>query len=612
MPHPALPLAYTLLHKKNTFWFGCLKILLWFFLACSSPLNARTLPIQEIEILPANGHAQATPTALPHFIAQNQSGLLPVNWQIRLPSELLQEELPTLLLPQPIQGARFSLQGQVIFDLPRSTSAKLYNWYSPVLIQIPPHLLKAGQDNTLLVEQQGHLRGWFIAPMLAGSLQALRPLHDTYNFISQTLSTTINLLCSLLGLFLVIMGIRTRQKNYLYSGLTILTWSILYTLALINKLPAEHWFAWRLFVYFLTGWLIYFVTRFTFSIFDQKPAKLLRNSALILINMGWLSFALFGQRAEGILDIVWTGLVVCLYIVGSGWVIGRAMQRRDWQRITPIALHWLVTSCLAVHDYALQAGTLPLIVPTHTQELWQNLALQPIYLTHLALPAFAVMALWLLAKDLIQKTSEQLLHTQQLYEQRERIVSDIHDGVGSRINLLLWNLRSTPPEPDHIENELQRCMDELRFAINPRESGQATLHQALQQLCQRQQPACAASGITLQYEHTDQPIPPIATDTGLHLYKATQECLSNALRHSQAKYIVIRMHGTPQHICIDIEDNGQGIANWDNHTQSQRIKRDTALGLISLQSRMQARGGVCHIQSGPQGTHIRLALPTSH
>lgn len=591
-------------HGRRTLWL-CVLSILWLGWAC--PLRALTLPIHEIEISSEQG--PPTPTALPHFIHQAQSGLLAVNWQIRLPAELTQEELPALLLPQPIQGARFSLNGQLVFELPRSTVVQLYNWYSPILIQLPRHLLQPGQDHILLIEQQGHLRGWFVAPMLVGDLLTLRPLYETYTFISQTLSTTINLLCGLMGIFLVIMGIRTRQSNYRYSGLTILTWSLLFSLALISRIPAEHWFLWRMVVYLLTGWLIYFVTRFIFSIFDHSIPKTLRIGALLLVNAGWIVFALLGQSTEVLLDIVWTGLVVCLYIVGSGWVIMTALHRKDWQRIIPIGMHWIVTSCLAIHDYTLQSGSLPIVIPTQPKELWQNLILQPIYLTHLALPAFAVMALWLLAKDLVQKTGAQLLYEKQLYEQREHIVSDIHDGVGSRINLLLWSLRMQTPDIDHIEDELQRCTEELRFAINPRESGHETLHHALQQLIHRMQKACAASNIALQYECTGPTIAPVPSDIGLHLYKASQECLSNALRYSQASLIVLRLTCNPDEVQIVINDNGCGIAYWDNAMQQQTKRLGTSMGLRSLQNRIQSRGGRCIIHSSALGTKILLAVP---
>lgn len=276
--------------------------------------------------------------------------------------------------------------------------------------------------------------------------------------------------------------------------------------------------------------------------------------------------------------------------------------------VLPIAAHWLITSALAVHDYTLQAGWLPLNIPTAPTELWTSIALQPIYLTHLALPAFVIMAMWLLMQDHLQKNRNEIEHAHRLHAQRERIVRDIHDGVGSRINLLLWSLRSQQPSPSHIESELQRCMDELRFAINPTHAGYDTLHQSLSALCERLQAQCQKRGIVLQYIHHGQHAP-IDSNTGLQLYKAVQECLSNALRHSRANKITIEWTQHPGILALAICDNGQGIPGWDNATQKQNAPALTSLGLSSLQSRIRSQGGHLHIHSDVDGTAIQIKMP---
>ena len=81
-----------------------------------------------------------------------------------------------------------SIGEQVIHEFPGSDAQALRNWYRPILVSIPPHALHADRPVTVTVQQKGHLRGWFISPILAGELQALRPLYEHYTFISQTLA----------------------------------------------------------------------------------------------------------------------------------------------------------------------------------------------------------------------------------------------------------------------------------------------------------------------------------------------------------------------------------------------------------------------------------------
>lgn len=189
-------------------------------------------------------------------------------------------------------------------------------------------------------------------------------------------------------------------------------------------------------------------------------------------------------------------------------------------------------------------------------------------------------------------------------------MQDIHDGVGSRINLLLWGLRTHPPEPNAMESELQRCIDELRFAINPQKAGHETLHQALQGLVDRLQSRAGAQGIQLDYERLG-PAMPVPSELGLHLYKVAQECLSNALRHSQANKVTVRLTQTDDSLELRVQDNGKGIAGWDSHVQQQAAASATAMGLRSLHSRTQSRGGDLVILSGPEGTCIDVRFRRS-
>lgn len=585
-------------------WWAILGIgLLW-------PMATHAQPrvISEISLLsPGSG----TRVPLPYFVKQEHSGPGEKIWTFEIPSELGAALLPTLLLPQPIQGAQIRIGQQVIHEFPGSDAQALRNWYRPILVSIPSQALPTGQSVTVTVHQKGHLRGWFISPILAGELQVLRPLYEQYTFISQTLSTTINALSALAGVFLLYIGLRTHSRAYQYSGLGTLCWSVLFSLALASEIPTDLWYVWRLLVYAITGLLIYFISLFMLEIFQQPPAPPLRFALFLFLNLAWVLFAIGGRRVETMLDIAWTGLAICIYIATSAWAIAHALRSpRQQGMVLPIAAHWLITSVLAAHDYTLQAGWLPLNIPTAPTELWASIALQPIYLTHLALPAFVIMAMWLLVQDHLQKNRNEIEHAHRLHAQRERIVRDIHDGVGSRINLLLWSLRSQQSPPSHIESELQRCMDELRFAINPTHTGSDTLHQSLSTLCERLQEQCQQRGVVLQYIHHGQ-YAPISSDIGLQLYKAVQECLSNALRHSQARKISIEWTQHSESLELVIRDNGQGIPGWNNAEQIQNASAPTSLGLRSLQSRIRSKGGRLHIHSDMHGTAIQIEMPLS-
>lgn len=588
----------------------CSRVLRWLaaLIVCwaSVSVQAQILPVTSITLY-EGASIQGPEVLLPHFLRQPQSGLVVFDWRLKLPVAVHEARLPALLLPQPVQGATFWINDEIIYEIASSDEHSLRNWYRPVLISIPKHLLSSSQDTVIRVRQAGYLRGWFVAPMLAGDLADLRPWFDGYTLLSQTLSVTINMLSGLIGLFLLGIGWRTKARAYSYSGLATITWSLLFTLALINEVPTPHWFYWRLTLYLCTGWLIYFISLFMFEIFRQRLPERMRVAYFVYLNLGWLIFGVGGPKTEYALDFYWTGLAVCIYVGTTIWLIGKALQQSKISTLIPFFIHALGSSFFAFHDYILQAGWLPLTLSPQVQPLWTYVVLQPIYLTHLALPSFVIMALWMLAQDHLQKTREALEHERQLQQQREQMVADIHDGVGSRINLLLWGLRSLPPATEHIELELQRCMDELRFAINPIEAGHETLHKALGDLCKRLQNS--AEHLQIVYVRSGES-GVVSSDRGIQLYKAVQECLSNALRHSQATRIEIELVQTAIDVQVIVRDDGVGIPNWDEVMQSQTTRKLISMGLLGLKQRMQSKGGDAYIQSAPQqGTRVKCWIP---
>lgn len=553
---------------------------------------------------------EQTPSAvqLPHFLSQEHSGLMRAIWSVRLTTIVHQQQLPALLIPQPIQGLVVKVGQQTVYRLEPSSEVTLHNWYRPILIPLPTALFDSAIPPTVHIEQTGHLRGWYIAPLIQGELSELQAWHDRFWLLSNTLPSMVNGLSMLVGLFVVIIGWRTRSASYWYGGLTTVIWAILFSLALVSEWPAKGWFAWRFLLYLCTGNLIFCVMRFMLAIFRQALSPAVQWALFWSMQSGWILFGLMGRPIEATLDIVWTGIAVVLYGVSSTVVIWRGIQHAEWRKLLALGAHGALTIVLALHDYVLQAGTLNASDVKGLPLPWFGLLVQPIYLTHLALPVFVFVSLWLLAQDHLQHQVASARHHDELTQQRARIVGDIHDGVGARLNVMLWRMRTEPLASTQIQDELERSIEELRFAINPELAGGLTLSAALQNLCSRFARLGADVGLAVRLDDQTQELK-LRSDQGLHLYKAAHECVSNAMRHSGATCIVVRLSTLDHHLHLDIQDNGHGIPGWDAHTQRQAGARPTAMGLNSVHQRLASIGGRANIQSSDQGTWIALQLP---
>jgi signal transduction histidine kinase len=195
-------------------------------------------------------------------------------------------------------------------------------------------------------------------------------------------------------------------------------------------------------------------------------------------------------------------------------------------------------------------------------------------------------------------------------EQR-RIGQDLHDGLGQQltaIELMTHSIRSDLEEerPD-LAAQMRRLGGFLREAITQTRSlahgltafmlDASGLQTALADLAQR---TSAVAHVRCRF---DCPTPvefeegPVAG----HLYRIAQEAVSNALKHAEAREIVIGLRGTDSHVTLQITDDGRGLP------QAQRSGQ--GIGLRVMQHRASAIGAELTVTSPPgQGVTVLCIL----
>ena len=211
----------------------------------------------------------------------------------------------------------------------------------------------------------------------------------------------------------------------------------------------------------------------------------------------------------------------------------------------------------------------------------------------------------LLIHDHIQNLHRVEQLSQQLVNQRDIFVGDIHDGVGSRLNNLLWLLRVRKPDVKQIIEEVEQCVDEVRFTINPCTSNPEHLHQLLEKLCASIQGTQPTLKISFNCVGEAENIP---ANIAINLYKAIQEAFSNAVRHSAASLIEVRLIHQPRHILSFVIDDGQGIPHWNNQLQQQNPRKAQSLGLLGIINRIHRIGGKVNITSSSSGTAVKIKV----
>jgi signal transduction histidine kinase len=87
-------------------------------------------------------------------------------------------------------------------------------------------------------------------------------------------------------------------------------------------------------------------------------------------------------------------------------------------------------------------------------------------------------------------------------------------------------------------------------------------------------------------------------------YRIAQEALTNVVRHSHAHRCVMRLWLEDNVLCLQVRDDGRGLAP----------ERRSGVGLYAMRERAAELGGTCVVESGAGiGTRVlaRLPLPKS-
>jgi two-component system sensor histidine kinase UhpB len=96
------------------------------------------------------------------------------------------------------------------------------------------------------------------------------------------------------------------------------------------------------------------------------------------------------------------------------------------------------------------------------------------------------------------------------------------------------------------------------------------------------------------------------TDTALVLYRAAQEGITNALRHGEARHIVLALQGGEQTVKLTLTDDGRGLPGPD----AARETSTGHYGLRWLAERIDSLGGDLRLEpAAPSGAQLTVRLP---
>jgi signal transduction histidine kinase len=200
----------------------------------------------------------------------------------------------------------------------------------------------------------------------------------------------------------------------------------------------------------------------------------------------------------------------------------------------------------------------------------------------------------------------------EIEQERTRVAQDLHDELGASLTEvgMLGSLASTPTLPlEQRERYLQQLpqvvrgavstLDEIVWAVNPNYDSVASLASYYSLYAQR---FLNLAGIACRLDVAESfPARPLDASVRHGVFLAFKEALNNAVRHSAANEVRIKMAATDGRLKIVVADDGRGFEMGTAVAGSD--------GLISMKARLEKLGGRCEVTSRPgAGTTVEFQL----
>jgi PAS domain S-box-containing protein len=199
-------------------------------------------------------------------------------------------------------------------------------------------------------------------------------------------------------------------------------------------------------------------------------------------------------------------------------------------------------------------------------------------------------------------------------EERNRMAREIHDTLAQSFTGVLIQLQAArqvldgvnPEATQHLESAIALArvgLTEARRSVRglrPQLLRDGNITTALDQLVRQ---LGTDSLVRINFSANGDAQRLMSPDIESNLLRISQEAITNAMKHSGANQINVRLSAGPEAVQLAIEDNGAG---FDPHVST--LSR--GFGLISMQERADRIGGDLTILTKPgAGTKIHLLLP---
>ena len=299
------------------------------------------------------------------------------------------------------------------------------------------------------------------------------------------------------------------------------------------------------------------------------------------------------------------------------WIEGNPLLRRArYGAIPPGDYCFRVDACDADGTWSKSDASFAFIVPTPA---WLTTWAIFFYLVSLATAVY--MSSRLISHRRLRRRLLALEHSEEMSRERMRIAQDMHDEIGSKLARISYLSEGVKTELKGVyanirvvdalaktSRDLLRSLDQMVWAVNPRND---SLEQLAVYLCRYATDFFQDTAILCELQ-VPQTLPsvPVSAEVRHNFLLAFEEVLTNAMKHSGASRVVVKLDCASGFAQLEVADNGHGFnpgaLTDDTNSRSVRVGH----GIPGLKRRLGTLSGECHINSCiGKGTTIVLRIP---
>jgi len=528
-----------------------------------------------------------------------------------------------VLFPYLYDGGEVWLNGALLAKIPENTPATRVRWSRPHLLPLPPALLRPG-ENALLVRAAQPLEGAsirFPRPGI-GPLNELTPRYDQ-RFFWTNITPQITALVCMLGSLAVVFIWWYRRSEVMYGlfGLAVALWGLRTLTFVIEQMPAELWPWWRLVYHTATGGFIVVMTVLAWRLAGiRKPWVERAVFCYWLLGPLWLLAQ--GPAAEPVVNRYWIGGFLPIGATIVAVTIWSLVRRRTLESVAlPVTM--AIAALAGMHDYLINWDLHPQIpwLSDWTAQRYQvmHLAADLVLLAMggLLTTRFirALGALEGINQTLEARVAEREKELAANYvrmfalerenaaaQERQRIMRDLHDGLGSKLFVSLSRVERGAMASGEIADALRGCIADMRLALDSLAPREQDLRSALGNFLFRWRSQLLACGMRLTWniDLPDEALQ-LSPHASLQLLRVAQEALTNVVKHAGASTVHVQLRLVQGELELEVRDNGIGAAGVGDDSCGR--------GLTNMRSRAGQLGGRVKVHGGSGGTRVTLQVP---